>query len=107
MPSADALNAIRSWIAVCQASAPTLGDDLTASIPDDFVKQRQTDSRVGVHISDARALETHSDAKQVSAQHLGRWLTMAKLLARSHGIAAVTRDCWEEALRLDAVHRSS
>ena len=45
-PSADALSAIRSWIAVCQASVPTLGDDLTASIPDDFVKQRQTDSRV-------------------------------------------------------------
>jgi hypothetical protein len=52
-------------------------------------------------------LVMHSDAKQVSAQHLGRWLTMAKLLARSHGLAAVTRDCWEEALRLDAVHRSA
>jgi hypothetical protein len=46
MPNADALNAIRSWIAVGQASSPTLGDDLTAGIPDDFVKQRQADSRV-------------------------------------------------------------
>jgi hypothetical protein len=46
MPSADALNAIRSWIAVNQATCPTLGDHLTAGIPDDFVKQRQADPRV-------------------------------------------------------------
>ena len=60
-----------------------------------------------VYTYETRALVTRSDAKQVNAQHLGRWLTMAKLLARSHGHAAVTRDCWEEALRLDAVHRSA
>ena len=46
MPSADALNAIRAWIAVGQAATPALGDDLTAGIPDDFVKQRQADSKV-------------------------------------------------------------
>jgi hypothetical protein len=46
MPSAEALNAIRSWISVGQATVPTLADDLTAAIPEDFVKQRQADSRV-------------------------------------------------------------
>jgi hypothetical protein len=46
MPSAEALSAIRSWIAVGQASAPALGDDLTAGIPDDFVKKRKDDPRV-------------------------------------------------------------
>ena len=46
MPNQDALNAIRSWIAVGMASTPALGDDLTTGIPDDFVKQRQADSKV-------------------------------------------------------------
>lgn len=46
MPNAEALSAIRSWIAVGQATIPTLGDDLTAAIPEDFVRQRQADSKV-------------------------------------------------------------
>jgi hypothetical protein len=46
MPNLDALNAIRSWIAVGQATMPVLGDDLTSAIPEDFVKQRQADSKV-------------------------------------------------------------
>jgi hypothetical protein len=48
MPSSEALEVIRSWIAVGQATAPVLGDDLTAAIPEDFVRQRQADSKVSV-----------------------------------------------------------
>ena len=108
MPNPEALNAIRSWIAVGLASAPALGDDLTAGIPDDFVKQRQADSRVRLFPRLFRLLVCFSIVilKQVNAQYLGRWLTMAKLLARTNGLDSVTRSCWEEALRLDGLHRS-
>jgi hypothetical protein len=104
MPNPEALNAIRSWIAVGLASAPALGDDLTAGIPDDFVKQRQADSRV--RLFPRLFCSSNVLLKQVNAQYLGRWLTMAKLLARTNGLESVTRTCWEEALRLDGLHRS-
>ena len=46
MPSTEALNVIRSWIAVAQSATPVLADDVAASVPDDFVKQRQADVKV-------------------------------------------------------------
>ena len=46
MPTAEAMNAIRSWIAVAQSATPVLADDVAAAVPDDFVKQRQADVTV-------------------------------------------------------------
>jgi hypothetical protein len=106
MPNPEALSAIRSWIAVGLASAPALGDELTSGIPDDFVKQRQADSRVRLFPFRLVVCSSVVILIQVNAQYLGRWLTMAKLLARTNGLDSVTRSCWEEALRLDGLHRS-
>ena len=80
---AETLDAIRAFLALTRTRESTLGEATTQMIEDDFVESRKVNPRI-------------------TGDNLGHWLTVARLLALSHGETDISPARWQTMKQMEA-----